>query len=276
MSIISRICGSLEARLNQPRLSIWRTIYFNFRTLPLSQAIKLPVFIYGRVRLYMLNGSIEFKDTPIKRGMVKIGINADSFNLSDGSGFISLTSAESKIIFKGPAKIALNSKIRVIADGILTFGEYAFIGSNIRIICNGGRVNIGAFSRIAFETIIMNSSFHHVYNYKKNSITRATRPIEIGNFNWIGNRTTLAAGTKTKEYSIIGAGSYLNRDYSSIEEEYPMIAGHPAKIITSGIKRIYSPELENDVIQWFNEHPNEEVYRPEEFNDIINNITREF
>ena len=45
MSVLSRICGSLEARINQPRLSILRTIYFNFRTLPFKQAIKLPIFI---------------------------------------------------------------------------------------------------------------------------------------------------------------------------------------------------------------------------------------
>lgn len=29
MSLLTRVLGSLEARLNQPRLSLWRTLYFN-------------------------------------------------------------------------------------------------------------------------------------------------------------------------------------------------------------------------------------------------------
>lgn len=90
MSVLSRICGSLEARINQPRLSILRTIYFNFRTLPFKQAIKLPIFIYGRVRLFGLNGEVIFENTYIKTGMVKIGKNTESFSLFDHSGFISL------------------------------------------------------------------------------------------------------------------------------------------------------------------------------------------
>ena len=68
MNIIRRICGSLEAHLNQPKLSLWRTVYFNFRTMPFSMAIKLPVFIYGKVRLWGLNGEVSFENTFIKRG----------------------------------------------------------------------------------------------------------------------------------------------------------------------------------------------------------------
>jgi len=54
MNFLKRILASLEARLNQPRLSLWRTIYFNFRTMPFCIAVKLPVFIYGRIHLFIL------------------------------------------------------------------------------------------------------------------------------------------------------------------------------------------------------------------------------
>lgn len=276
MSIISRICGSLEARLNQPRLSIWRTIYFNLRTQPFLQAIKLPIFIYGKVRLFMLNGAVEFRNTEIKRGMVKIGKNAESFSVVCHSSFISLTSKKSLIIFEGPASISVNTKIRVVGNGCLTFGKYAYIGSDVRIICNGGTVNIGEYSRIAFETNIMNSGFHHVYNSNKNSITRTTRPVEIGRYNWIGNRSTISAGTITKPFTIISSNSLLNKDYTKFEEEKQFLGGQPAKIITSGMQRIFSPQLEEEVSRWFNEHPNEDIYYPPHFNDELNNIEQEF
>ena len=86
--IFDRILGSLESRLSQPRLSLWRTVYINLRTLPFRTAIKLPIFIYGKVRLFMLNGQIILATENIKRGMIKIGRNADSFSLFDLSGFI--------------------------------------------------------------------------------------------------------------------------------------------------------------------------------------------
>lgn len=43
------------------------------------QAIELPIFIYGRIRMFGLNGKVLFENTQLKRGMVKIGINGDSF-----------------------------------------------------------------------------------------------------------------------------------------------------------------------------------------------------
>lgn len=90
MNFLSKILSSLEARLNQPRLSIWRTVYSNYRLLPFSQALRFPIFIYGRVHFFILNGKILFENTPVKSGMVKIGINGDSFSLSNHTGYVQL------------------------------------------------------------------------------------------------------------------------------------------------------------------------------------------
>lgn len=275
MNIISRVLGSLEARLNQPRLSLWRTVYFNFRTLPFRIAIKLPVFIYGKVRLFMLNGKVVFENTTIRRGMVKIGKNADSFSLFDHSGFIQLGSKESKIVFEGPASVSVNSKVRVVA-GELRFGKYSYIGEGVRIVCNGNVIHIGEYARIAFETTIMNSGFHHVYNSNKNNIARTTRPIHIGEYCWIGNRSTLSAGAAIKDYTIVCAGSLVNRDFIQTEGENQMLGGSPAKVICCGMKRIFSPKLESQVMRWFNEHPTENIYALEHFDDIATDINSEF
>lgn len=275
MNIITRILGSFEARLSQPRLSFWRTVYFNFRTLPFSEAVKFPIFIYGKVRLFMLNGEVRLENTSIRRGMVRIGVNADSFSLFDHSGFVSLGSKGSKMIFEGPASISVNSKVRVVA-GELRFGKYAYIGEGVRIICNGGTVHIGEYSRIAFETTIMNSSFHHMYNSNKKSITRTTRPVYIGKYCWIGNRSTLSAGTTIKDFTIVCAGSLINRDFTQMEGENQMLGGSPAKMICCGMKRIFSPKLESQVTRWFNEHPTENVYALEQLDDNVTDVNSEF
>lgn len=275
MSILSRICGSLEARLNQPRLRILRTVYFNFRTLPFKQAIKLPIFIYGRVHLFMLNGKVEFEKTSIKCGMVKIGKNAESFSLFDNSGFISLGDTRSKIVFEGPASIALNCKLRVVA-GELRFGKYAYIGSGVRLICNGSNIYIGEYSRIAFETIVMDSGFHYVYNSNKKVIRRCVNPIVIGAYNWIGNRATIFGGCRTKDFTIVAAGSLVNKDFTREEGEFMMLAGQPAKLIATGIKRVFSPKYHQKIYNWFEKHPEETIYHVDKYEDCLDDINQEF
>ena len=275
MNIISKICGSLEARLNQPRLRILRTIYFNFRTLPFTQAIKLPVFIYGKIHLFMLNGSIEFHNTEIKRGMVKIGINADSFNLSDGSGFISVAGSSSKIIFNGPIKIALNTKIRVVADGVLTLGKNLLIGSGASVICNGGRIEIGDFTRIAWGSVVMNSSFHNVYDSNKGGYINPTRDIHIGSFCWIGNRSTVYAGTYIPDYTICTATSYINKNFKEYEGSKITLAGTPAKKIREGVSRVFSPHLELELYNWFQSNPEQQIRLCDELIDNYEDLNVE-
>lgn len=223
----------------------------------------------------MLNGKVVFENTTVRRGMVKIGINADSFSLFDHSGFVQLGSKESKIVFEGPASFSVNSKIRVVA-GELRLGKYSYIGEGVRIVCNGSVINIGDYARIAFETVIMNSGFHHVYNSNNQNITRTTRPINIGKYSWIGNRSSLSAGAAIKDYTIVCAGSLVNRDFTQAEGDNQMLGGSPAKLICCGMKRIFSPKLESKVIQWFKEHPTENVYALEHFSDIATDLNSEF
>lgn len=269
MSIIAKICGSLEARLSQPRLRLLRTVYFNLRTLPFKQAVKLPIFIYGRVRFFMLNGSVEFKNTEIKRGMVKIGINGDSFNLSDGSGFVSLASTESKIIFNGPARIAVNSKIRVVADGILTLGKNVRIGTGAAVICNGGRIGIGDYTGITWGCVVMNSSFHNVYDSNKGGYVKPTKDIHIGSFCWIGNRSTVYAGAYVPNYTICAATSYVNKNFKELEGIKNLLAGTPAKKIGEGQSRVFSPHLELELYNWFKNNPQTNILiTAEKFDDF--------
>lgn len=273
MNIITRILASLEARLNQPRLSLWRTIYFNFRTMPFRTAIKFPVFVYGRVRFFGLNGQVQFEKTDVKPGMVKMGINGDSFTLFDHTGFIQLGSSSSRIIFEGPCRIALNAKIRVPA-GTLRMGAYTRIGSGTKVICNGGTITIGELTGITFSCVIMNSSFHYTYDTNRQCYCNRTFNIEIGKRNWIGNQTTILGKTRTLDDTIVGTGSLLNRDYTKLDSKYPLLAGRPAKMVKCGIKRVFSPNTEVYVSSLF-AGQEQDFVESEELLDRQEDIVRE-
>lgn len=273
MSILKRVLGSLEARLSQPRLSLWRTVYFNFRTLPIEMAIKLPVFIYSGHHLFIIAGKVQING-PIHRGMIQIGKNTESFSMCDHSGFIQINEG-CELTFEGPAKIGVNTKIRLVSSQV-TFGKDIFIGTGVRIIANGSSIRIGEGSRIAFESVIMNSSFHFTYNEKKGGYSQMSNPIIIGDYNWIGNRSTISGNAHTKDFTIVCAGSLANKDYTSIEGMNPMLGGQPAKLVTNGIKRVFSPEVHHQISRWFDENPEKNFWQTQELYDNLKDLEKEF
>lgn len=275
MNFIERVINSIECRLNQPRISLFKTLYFNFRILPIKTAIHLPIYIYTGIRFWSLLGKIEFS-CPLERGLVKIGKNIDSFQVPCRQGFIFL-SEKSKIVFGGKTLIGVNCTIRVCSDGLLYLGAYSFLGSGVKIVCNGGCISIGQYTRIAFDTLIMNSGFHYIYNQSKNSISRRVKPIEIGAYNWIGNRSSISGGCKTKEFTIICSNSVVSKDFTMHVEENQMLGGIPTKIIATNVRRIFSPKCDQDIDTFFNTHPDANIFYPHNaFLDKISDIEADF
>lgn len=85
----------------------------------------------------------------------------------------------------------------------------------------------------------MNSGFHYMYNSSKKVIGRCTNPIEIGAYNWIGNRSTIFGGCQTKDFTIVAARSLVNKDFTKEKGEFMMLAGLPTKLVATGIKRVF-------------------------------------
>lgn len=88
----------------------------------------------------------------------------------------------------------------------------------------------------------------------ENSIVKKnTVPVIIGNYNWIGNRVVIVKGTETKDYTIVTTGNLLNKNYMKLDnnENYSMLTGTPAKIISHGMKRIYSVSVEKQIKKLF-------------------------
>lgn len=274
MTLLSRFFSVLETRMIPPRLCLWRTVYLNFRVLSFSQAIKLPIFIYGKVRFPNLAGYVEFKDCEVKRGMIKIG-KQDPFSVNSGQGFIGIA-PKGKIIFHGPANISTNVSLRILGSGELNIGKFILLGSGVKIICNGGIITIGDYTRIAFNTNIINSSFHSIIELDTGKICNHIRPIKIGEKTWIGNNSSIAGGSRLKSATIVGAGSFVNKDFTKLEQENQLIGGRPAKLIKSGYRRIFNPNMEEKIIRYFMENPNDTTLIVEDFEDDMHEIEKEF
>lgn len=231
------------------------TIYLNFRSFPLRQAWKLPVFVYGWPKLFSLYGTMECLGK-CKTGMITL--NQTNCGMPNNPGVNTAIYNWGKIIFHGECKIFTANKINVEHNATLELGE----GSKIMCMCNvtaHTSVRIGAQSRIVHRCQVMDSNFHYVANFNKHAIPRYYRPVEIGEYCWICNSTTIAAGAKIPNKTIVASNSLVNKDMTDIPEE-SIIGGIPAKFIATGYRKVESKTLESKIWKYFAEHPDENKY----------------
>ena len=240
-------------RLNYSKLNFIKTLLFNFRTMPFNVAIRLPVFLYGKIDTYYLKGKVEFQGCQVKRGLVRMGMNKEFLGTVKGSSLIVLE-PYSKLIFKGKSEFSSNFLLRTGDGAELKIGKDTFFGSSVKIVCIK-KVVIGNYTRIGFESQVIDSNFHYTYNVENKKVSPRENEITIGEYNWIGNRTTISKGARTKPYTIIASSSIVNRDYNILDDEYVVLAGQPAKVLAKNIRRIYSLELENKIFEIFKISP---------------------
>jgi acetyltransferase-like isoleucine patch superfamily enzyme len=205
--------------------------------LPFKQAIKLPIYIYGKWVFRYLGGKIII-NSPIQKGMIKIGVNLAGY-VTTGKGFFNI-GREAKIIFEGNANISQGCSIALLSSAVLHIGHSVNFGDSVKVVCSK-EIHIGNYSDITWESQIFDYNFHLIQDMETNTISTIKKPVHIGEYNWIGNRTTVMPGTCLPNFIIVASNSLLNKDYISMKvKEYSMLAGSPAKIVKANCLRIYS------------------------------------
>lgn len=131
-------------------------------------------------------------------------------------------------------ELGMGSAISIQSDAILSIGEHIHATSNAKIIV-AESVSIGDNCRIGWNTMIMDTSWHTVYNITTRNYSPKTVPIHIGNYNWIGNGCQLMKGSRTPDFCIIGARSLLNKDLNA--PSCCLMAGSPAKVVKENVLR---------------------------------------
>ena len=243
--------SALEKLFATNWLNPFATIYLNLRSFPFKQAIRMPVWVYGRPRFYELSGRM-IVDGKVSSGMVRfnqVKPGAPS-NMSVKSEILN----KGLIIFHGVGLIGTGNKIVVGPKGTLD------IGKNFKItdMCNIGcfrSVFIGEQSRIVHRCQIFDSNYHYVANFAKGTVPDYSKPIRIGKGCWICNSSTITGNAVLPDYTIVASNSLVNKDMSDIPES-SMVGGAPAKFIATGLRKIENSKIENEIALFYNENPN--------------------
>lgn len=258
--------GLFERTLSTNWFNPILTIYLNFRSFPIKQAIHLPLFVYGHPRIYGLSGEMIIEGK-IKTGMIKF--NHVKRGAPNNMSVQSEIYNNGIIKFQGNGYIGTGCKINIGHNGTL------FIGKDFKIadMCNIGVFSylcIGEYTRIAHRCQILDANYHYVANFNKRIIPKWHSPIIIGKGVWVCNSTTITGGSIIPDYCIIASNSLVSKDFSSASES-SLIGGIPAKLIASNFRRVENPQKERIISKFYKENPDGIYHIPEE--DSINDYS---
>lgn len=204
-------------------LTMPRTVWFNFRYLPLKQAFYLPIWVANNVRIRGLyRGGIKLKGK-LSVGLIRIGYHcADAVDTYSVHTIIDIRRG-GYLIFNEDAHIGCGALI-CVKGGELIVGKNFAISGTTNIVCTH-RILIGEDVQFSWDTLVMDSDAHIIWD--KNDIEYSNySPIVIGNKVWIAANCSLLKGTVIKDNCVIASNSLLNKEYPNSNR---VIGGIPAR-----------------------------------------------
>ena len=236
-SFANRIFSTLESRLWPFRVSWTKTVYFNLRSMPLRQAMRLPVYIFSHSQFSSLSGRVEVRGA-LRPGMVRIGKREDR-----GQGVTNIRNLGLMILHDG-VTIMQGCDLYVGPSGTLEIGTGSRIRENV-FISASKLVRIGELTGIAYQSTIADDDFHYVLDTGSGKIGDCRSSIIIGARNWIGSRTVIKKGTVTPDDLIVASSySVLGKDYTKTVPPYSVLGGIPARLLRTDMRRVFNRESE--------------------------------
>ena len=212
----------------------WFTIlYFNFKMLPLRQAVHLPFDFYHKVKFKRLSGKITIDGTAISRGMIRVG--AQGSDMFDGASTI-LDIAGTLIINGKGISIGTGSLLRVEPNGLVELNDGVVLGAKNIVLCEQS-ISFGEQTISSWNCQFMDTDTHSIIDLDSGDVLPRSHPIKIGRHCWIGNHVLVNKGTILPDDTIVASYSLCNKDYKNMISENSVIGGIPAKKLVGNKKR---------------------------------------
>lgn len=212
-------------------LSFPKTIWFNFKVLPIKQAVKLPIFVSCYMKIKGINKKTficNFERPTF--GVARIGIAGTENGLLIKKKGVLYAHDGGKIILNGPVCLSRGIFIECY-DGCLTFGKNVKMNNACFIKCANANINIGDESSFGWKCSIQNSDGHKIL--EEDIRISNCGDIHIGNHCWICSESSILKNGYLPDNSVLGYKSILTKKVT--EKPGVLLAGMPAKIIKKNI-----------------------------------------
>jgi acetyltransferase-like isoleucine patch superfamily enzyme len=210
-------------------LSLPKTIYFNFKSLPIHQAVFLPILVGYKVKISEVHkGIIEFDSSfpKFRPGLIRFGYGGPKGIVSNRYSEICLQNG--KLMFAGRAFFGEGTSIRI--NGRLHIGKNFSASKNTFISCSADGSSIGDNVMCGWNVHLRDSDGHTVYFEGKPKVSK--KAFDIGNHVWICAEAHILKGVCIGQESIV---AYRSTVTSSFSEMGVLIGGTPAKLIQKGV-----------------------------------------
>ncbi len=246
------IFDKLLILLVKRRVNWLKTFIVNLRMFPLRDAVKLPVMCYGKVNFIAVGGA-KIRLSEIRKGVLKVGYDLTAYR-SCGATTLKLLK-DSQLYVDGVVVLMQGSSVVVGQHAVLTMKNHSTLGDRAEIICRK-EVTVGSYSEITWECQVTDFASHNIKDKSTGKYRNLFRPVFIGDYCWIGNRTTIQPGTRLSDHIIVASNSLLNKNY--VEQgikPYSLIGGMPARLLRTDVERNY--ERDALIQSYFMMHPDE-------------------
>jgi acetyltransferase-like isoleucine patch superfamily enzyme len=205
-----------------------KTIIFNFHYFPFKTAIKLPVLIANNVFLHKMHGSVTFTG-PIKTALVQIGYG--QIAIADFKRSRAVWDVHGEVIFNGRAFMMHGTKLHVAEGAQLIIGDDFNMSAECQLISQK-KIQIGNHSGISWESLVMDTDFHHIYDEASGEVFNHPKEVIIGDKVWVGCRCTILKGAVIPSGSIVAAGTMVTKKLSV---EKSIFGGNPVRTLKENI-----------------------------------------
>jgi len=207
-------------------LSFPKTLFFNFRTLPFTQAVRLPILVGYNTRIEAAHkGVIQFKETHIRPMMIRIGFGGTREVVPNRYGVINID--KGSLTFLGQATFAAGSTLD--CSGHMEIGDHFSTNRNAFVSCSK-EVIIGKDVMLGWDVTVFDAIGHTVYYQGEPKTSQV--PIHIGNHVWLCSKSQILKGSEIDDGSIVAWGAIVTKP---IKGNNILIGGVPAKKIQDSI-----------------------------------------
>lgn len=225
-------------------VSIWRTLCVNLALFPLRTALRFPVLCGHHCDIAGLRRGAVVLTEPPRMGLIVWGITpSPRFSVKGLWTFIRFSRGGCLTCGAG---FIVRSGASLVVTGEMTCGRDVLINQRAMVSCQK-RIVVGEHVRIGWDAQVLDSDCHLVYNENTRKVAVPYRPVVIGRNVWIASRVNVGKGAVIPDYSIVGRGSFINKDFSSVTTRGNVFVGVPAALRATGFYRLLDISLEQRV-----------------------------
>lgn len=210
--------------------SLFYSIYFNFRYLPIKEARKIPILISWDT-MCRIKGKIIIQNSDIRFGMIHLGVAGGSYGKGRGLKNSLIVKEGAYLRFSGICHIASGFSINVEENAQLVIGKDFSANYNLTISVETD-IDIHDSVLIGWNCTIIDADGHDILNKEKTIINKASK-IEIREHVWIASNVSILKGTYLAKDSVVGYGAVI---CDSFEEPSCVIVGVPGKVAKRDIE----------------------------------------